>query len=546
MVLSKKSGNAPQTSIMDWLAQKRPKRREKENALSPQEMRDLQRALALSQREYSLSNYNKRAPHIVDSQDEDDDFQSLVRSRPLILDRRRQSKTRKHGSSKMPSPPPPSEHQQRPKDRVQVKQERSPRVIEIDDLGVSPKIKEEKEELSFDIDDLFSASGSSMAMSDKEEEEMTLPIKEERSSTDSKTLTLEIEELFCADEPLFDANRDDIIPTTNQKGKEREQLVSMLPMTMTISPPDSHPEDPICPLCDQEYPLSLIEQHASECNGRIAQPSPSRPRLRRRLSRTRHESEPIPNDYNDNDVITINESPRREPPPPRRPFRRRRRGVLSPSTTNADLTADIDIFTDEEEGNKVVANQGFQPCPLCHNWIMTSELEAHVNAELEQMEPIVPDSGASPSHTTYRSSTTDAIIPHESHDSTEIVALSDDDDDASSDYSVLDITAEPDIHTGNGYGEDEGDDGYLSPLEGFVSLEQLREQDPAYQRYFDQTSGSNPSNRARAGGSSNTPRRRRQTQTSKRNGRKKAFWKGRGRTSKVRRKRRQVPSSSGP
>ena len=128
------------------------------------------------------------------------------------------------------------------------------------------------------------------------------------------------------------------------------------------------------------------------------------------------------------------------------------------------------------------ANQEYRTCPICNDWVLTNDLETHVNMELEDMDRQQQQHPSSLSPNLR----TDNPIPVS---------------DTESDDSVIDISNEP--------AEINEDDGYLSPLEGFVSVQERRDQDPEFERYFEQISTeTTTSTPRRANQQHNQPNRR--------------------------------------
>ncbi|KAG0173264.1 hypothetical protein DFQ28_011175 [Apophysomyces sp. BC1034] len=89
-------------------------------------------------------------------------------------------------------------------------------------------------------------------------------------------------------------------------------------------------------------------------------------------------------------------------------------------------------------------------CPICNVWIDVSMLQQHVDDELRNNSAVLDDEG--------------------------------------SDCSVIDLCASQ---------QDGDDDGYLSPLEGFVNILDHRNEDPEFQRYFDHVTPSTSTRQAR-------------------------------------------------
>lgn len=167
---------------------------------------------------------------------------------------------------------------------------------------------------------------------------------------------------------------------------------------------------------------------------------------------------------------------------PRRRHRISRQSQLPPAyqpqrrtqTTNGQ----IDIKGNDQDA---APSQEYRTCPICNDWVLIEDLEAHVNMELENMERQQQQQ----QHSSLSSSPpTEEPIPVS---------------DTESDGSIIDISNEP--------AETNEDDGYLSPLEGFVSVQERRNQDPEFERYFEQVPAET---------TASTPRRRQQQNSSNR------------------------------
>ncbi|KAI8141988.1 hypothetical protein BJV82DRAFT_156223 [Fennellomyces sp. T-0311] len=479
MVLFPKRNNTP-NQLTSWLSQ--PKVSGKENL-----DQDLALALEKSRKEFLMQ---KNAAPI-----DDDDFQPIERKRIIPL-RERQKRLRRQSSELSSSSTRSTQiKREQPDDEEEVLTDFNDAVK---DVVKKETVEEEEEEEIVNFDD--------------DDDGLEPVVKKERSPEDDEEEVLDFNDFLSQQEPVIkqekpsvhnnaqdpiydimdsivdndddddDDDDDDIEDLTNWTPSSQPPQI----FTPSPSPPPREPtppprnkgkhratpnymptpvaqlnipkrkrhanQDPQCPLCLKRFAADVIEQHASECLGATSSSTQS--------TRQSLIDEQFPTIHRQDDDET--------------PRRRRRQRRRTPSPLPDETVSDIEGFSDD---NNEMDNQDFRTCPLCGDWVPRYLLQDHVNAEMDRNDQ---NSSAEP-----RSSSTMGDL----RDSFDVVHVSDDDDD-----DIVDLSNQ------------ELDDGYLSPLEGFVNINDRPEQ---FQQYFNQGlrqgSSSSPSRQRR--GSSSRGRR---------------------------------------
>lgn len=187
-----------------------------------------------------------------------------------------------------------------------------------------------------------------------------------------------------------------------------------------------------CPLCLKSYPQNVIEAHAADCMGCQSQENTDSSLLPQTLSRR----------------LSHRSAIARDPPA---------------------IFSDIEEFDDDEPTMQSALSSydnELRQCFLCREWVPAHRFAQHVDDELKNDDD--HDTGV-----TDREPSSSSMVTSLIRDALETVTVTDDE----SECSVIDLCNE---------GEEE-DDGYLSPLEGYVSVHEQAARDPSFQRYFDQT-----------------------------------------------------------
>lgn len=206
-----------------------------------------------------------------------------------------------------------------------------------------------------------------------------------------------------------------------------------------------------CPICDAEFPTSIIEEHADKCIGTLAKEPTQRP-------------------------ITS-----------QKPLTQ---SLLAPLKRAKAFT----VYNDNTESQtgpifsgRTAERQEEKECPICHVKIRADLLQRHVEEELDELS-----SGSVPSNTKASSpviSTDDNLqstavgkFPEPMHS----ISVSDESD---SECSVIDLAS------GSNAGHSDTQTSApnhtprrrsMSPVEGFQDIRQLQNDDPGYQMYFRQ------------------------------------------------------------
>jgi hypothetical protein len=206
-----------------------------------------------------------------------------------------------------------------------------------------------------------------------------------------------------------------------------------------------------CPICDAEFPTSIIEEHADECIGTLAK-------------------EPTQRTITSQQQLT--------------------QSLLAPLKRTKSFT----VYNDNAESQtrpivigRPAERQEEKECPICHVKIRADLLQSHVEEELDELS-----SGSVPSNTQASSpvmsnddntqSSAVGKIPEPMYS----ISVSDESD---SECSVIDLASGS--NAGNSETQTSGSNPIprqrsLSPVEGFQDIRQLQNDDPGYQMYFRQ------------------------------------------------------------
>ncbi|KAF7727277.1 hypothetical protein EC973_007793 [Apophysomyces ossiformis] len=424
------------TSIRKWL-----KKSNQDNANSrheddgeTQEERELKLALELSRKEHEeeqrqiLDRIAKRANNaqsrsVIDLScqtfvdqavlgESDDDFQTTI-PRPVKRRLLQKKKTSSNTEDKGLRNDKRKESIKDPASTVKLKHEQDDKTnsIEIDDLSDWINVKEEacQTEAGLDIDDLSAwIDAPTQLLSSQPPSSNSPPSSPPHTPSDYDTFINESTQRREAKgkQPVYEILDDDtdIMDITHTKratgvpqhsiGLDRH---SEMEKTYSISAPMGGSEvlQVQCPICSQSFPGYSIEKHASTCSG------------------------------TDTDLRAESSSARRSSP-----F----------EALDRRLEMDSHPYSRFHNINDTqkIGNAKREQCPLCHEWLESSDLQQHVDDELRNDK-----------------------------------SVSDEED---SDCSVLDLCASQ---------REEEDDGYLSPLDGFVNILEHRDEDPGLQEYFD-------------------------------------------------------------
>ncbi|KAI7882980.1 hypothetical protein K492DRAFT_175879 [Lichtheimia hyalospora FSU 10163] len=377
----------------------------------------------------------------MNDNDDDDDFQTLIT--PRLLSERKEKRRKKNTLSQ-------STLQKSPKSTTTkgvagaskasptyIKQEKQP-VFEIEDLEDIVVKEEQRPVRTFEIDDFGNDSDQ------EQEHQQHLPSIEPVIARDDQTVVKQEATVFEIDDNILDWSDDH---DENNTPYHKRRLISAsdddndiqtnphLPQRMN----EPLEEDEECPLCFQRFPQSIIRDHASDCVGLLSSPE-NEPSLHKRRVDA----------LNMSSIQQHRISQQSQLPPAYQPQKRSQR------TSRRKEPRDNEQVT--------TANQEYRTCPICNDWVLINDLETHVNKELEDMDRQQQQQRQQPSSLSSNLRTNDPIPVS----------------DTESDDSVIDISNEPT--------EINEDDGYLSPLEGFISVQERRDQDPEFERYFEQIS----------------------------------------------------------
>ncbi|KAJ2957091.1 hypothetical protein NQZ79_g7173 [Umbelopsis isabellina] len=237
---------------------------------------------------------------------------------------------------------------------------------------------------------------------------------------------------------------------SGQKRVGQEQLdhVPSIRQTMKAKAIDT-PRMHTCPICNQDFSISVIEAHASDCNG---QPSTT----------SQTTSKPT------------KQSSLQWSFPKKKAF-----------TVYRD---DADEVRSTKEDTK--------ECPICHEHVVISIFQQHVDSELNDLT-----SGYTVGKEDHNTAVEDNV-PSTVYDV--------DDHASDSECSVIDLVADPHPYTSSSskvstevsleeaLPVEPARERSWSPVEGFQDIRQLKEQDPGYQMYFQQFSGRSGSGRSRS------------------------------------------------
>ncbi|KAG2172093.1 hypothetical protein INT43_001570 [Umbelopsis isabellina] len=232
---------------------------------------------------------------------------------------------------------------------------------------------------------------------------------------------------------------------------EQEQLDHVLSsrQTMKAKAVDT-PRMHTCPICNQDFSISVIEAHASDCNGELSinNPTTSKP--------TKQSS--LPWSFPKKKAFTV--------------------------------------YRDNEDEARS-AKEDTKECPICHEHVVISMFQRHIDSELNDLTSgytVVRE---------YHSTTSEENI------SSTVVDI--DDHASDSECSVIDLVAGPHPYNSSASSKVPSEisveeeivpvqpvrERSFSPVEGFQDIRQLKEQDPGYQMYFQQFSGRSGSKRGR-------------------------------------------------
>ncbi|KAG2179511.1 hypothetical protein INT44_006357 [Umbelopsis vinacea] len=206
----------------------------------------------------------------------------------------------------------------------------------------------------------------------------------------------------------------------------------------------SDPYFQTCPICDAEFPTSVIEEHADECIGKLANEQVYRP-----ISTQKPLTQSL--------LATLKRA---------KPFT-----VYKDDTESQTRPKFIPVERQEEKA-----------CPICQVKIRADLLQKHVEEELDELS-----SGSVPSNIPFTDDNTQSTAVGNYPEPTGSIPV---DDDSDSECSIIDlassganavsvdIQAPVSNHTPRQRS--------LSPVEGFQDIRQLQNDDPGYQMYFRQ------------------------------------------------------------
>ncbi|KAI8581270.1 hypothetical protein K450DRAFT_198023 [Umbelopsis ramanniana AG] len=206
-----------------------------------------------------------------------------------------------------------------------------------------------------------------------------------------------------------------------------------------------------CPICDAEFPTSVIEEHADECIGKLV-------------------LEPVHRPISSQKPLT--------------------QSLLAPLKSAKSFTVykdDTGSQTRPKVISRPVDRQEEKECPICRAKIRADLLQKHVEEELDELS-----SGSVPSNIPFR---LPAMSTDDNSQSSAVGKYPEPtcsipvDDDSDSECSVIDLASESnsvnvDIQTP--VSSHRPRQRSLSPVEGFQDIRQLQNDDPGYQMYFRQ------------------------------------------------------------
>jgi hypothetical protein len=207
----------------------------------------------------------------------------------------------------------------------------------------------------------------------------------------------------------------------------------------------------ICPICDAEFPTSVIEEHADECIGKLAKEPVHRP-----ISRHKPLAQ----------------------------------SLLAPLNSAKSFTVykdDAESQTKSKVTSRPVERQEEKECPICHAKVRADLLQRHVEEELDELS-----SGSVPSNVPSRL----PVVSSDDHTQSTAVRKVPEpmcsisvDDESDSECSVIDLASETNavnLDTQTTVSNHIPRQRSLSPVEGFQDIRQLQNDDPGYRMYFRQ------------------------------------------------------------
>ncbi|CAO3696216.1 unnamed protein product [Umbelopsis ramanniana] len=205
-----------------------------------------------------------------------------------------------------------------------------------------------------------------------------------------------------------------------------------------------------CPICDAEFPTSIIEEHADECIGTLAKEPTQRP-------------------------ITSQ--------------KQLTQSLLAPLKRATSFTVYKDNTQSQTRPTVIrrpAERQEEKECPICHVKIRADLLQSHVEEELDELS-----SGSVPSNTQASSpvmSNDDNTQPTAVGNPEPMYSISVS-DESDSECSVIDLASGSNAgnsDTQTSVSNHTSRQRSLSPVEGFQDIRQLQNDDPGYQMYFRQ------------------------------------------------------------
>ena len=261
----------------------------------------------------------------------------------------------------------------------------------------------------------------------------------------------------------------------------------------------------------------MIEAHASDCMAESADVPTAKPSNSRwsssRQSYNAHQESSISIMDEQQRPPDISSRERRQQKLDRLASQRRRRTPTPAPTLIVDETySDIEEYSDDNGTNEL------KTCLICGAAIPAQDIEQHIDEELNAMEQKGQQQQDQQSSAEPRSSSSMADLRDSFRDN--VMVLSDADDSGSDSDGVVDLSGPGPIpvdhdngsnHYYNNNNDDNDDDGYLSPLEGFESINP-QDHPQYYNQGTRQTSSSSSRQQLTPGASSSTaPKRRRGT-----------------------------------
>ncbi|KAH8556931.1 hypothetical protein BGW37DRAFT_474829 [Umbelopsis sp. PMI_123] len=213
---------------------------------------------------------------------------------------------------------------------------------------------------------------------------------------------------------------------------------------------DMDPYLQTCPICDAEYPTSIIEEHANECIGDLIKESTRQPKAKQRqMTQT----------------------------------------LLTPLKKAKPFT----VYRDEAEpqarlkvASRPVELQEKRECPICKEKINVDLLQRHVEEELDERSSKSVTVNIPTLSSVIAGGHTQAIGSENRQKTTPSISV---DDDSDSECSVIDLATDASssyLDLRSPVPNDDERQRSLSPVEGFQDIRQLQSEDPGYQMYFRQ------------------------------------------------------------